>query len=74
MLAAQASMAPQSRKSPAGARTAFTITRSAKDRRLVEGSKENPLIPKSKSMLELSHLLGMLLGVLHLDAEGADAE
>src|SRR5438874_7871759 len=32
MLAAQASMACQSRKSPSGARTAFTITRSANDR------------------------------------------
>jgi hypothetical protein len=31
MLSAQASMAFQSRKSPSGARTAFTIIRSAKD-------------------------------------------
>ena len=41
---------------------------------VVEGSEEDALLPGPDGLLELCHLLRLLLGVLNLGAQRADAE
>ena len=41
---------------------------------VIEFPEKDPLLPRSDGLLELSHLLGLLLGILDLGAERAAAE